>query len=193
MSAISGAPIVVTGGSATSGGPVGSTFFTRSSLRGTAARPTAMSPKLRAKLKHFGKRAALGRSGSDAKPRRHAVCHVAEDNTQDVPIRDDIRMQMITGATGGPSTMPPPRPGVREGAAGATIGQALVPVEPAAPRAPARPTSRRAITAAFLVQLIATAQQTPQTQMRRRRSPAEAAGLYRARIAAGLASPGRVV
>jgi hypothetical protein len=55
---------------------------------------------------------------------------------------------------------------------------ALVPIAPA--RTPARPAGRAH--AAFLVHLIATRRELPQTRARRRVEPGEAAHAYRARL-----------
>jgi len=55
---------------------------------------------------------------------------------------------------------------------------ALVPI---APVGPARPAGR--VHAAFLVHLIATRRELPQTRVRRRVEPGEAAQAYRARLA----------
>jgi hypothetical protein len=62
-------------------------------------------------------------------------------------------------------------------------GTALVPIAPARAPDPLSRPARRPL-AAFLVHLIATARQAPQTRSRRRLEPGEAAGRYRATLAA---------
>jgi hypothetical protein len=60
-------------------------------------------------------------------------------------------------------------------------GRALVPTT--ALRANQTGGARRPVTAAFLAQLIATAQQAPQTRSRRRTDPDHACAVYRDRLA----------
>jgi hypothetical protein len=62
-------------------------------------------------------------------------------------------------------------------------GTALVPIAPARAPDPLGRPARRPL-AAFLVHLIATDRQAPQTRSRRRLEPGEAAGHYRATLAA---------
>jgi hypothetical protein len=62
-------------------------------------------------------------------------------------------------------------------------GTALVPIEPTRAPDPLGRPARRPL-AAFLVHLIATDRQAPQTRPRRRLEPGEAAGHYRATLVA---------
>jgi len=62
--------------------------------------------------------------------------------------------------------------------------QALVAVAPIVRADAPAPLARRAASAAFLTQLIATREQLPQTRERRRAEPADAIAVYAARLAA---------
>jgi hypothetical protein len=75
-----------------------------------------------------------------------------------------------------------------EGTGEAGAGRALIAVAPATPGDPPPATSSRRPSANFLAQLIATAQQAPQTRVRRRADPAVAITSYRA-AAADLGAP----
>jgi hypothetical protein len=63
-------------------------------------------------------------------------------------------------------------------------GQALVVVAPVVRSDAPAPVARRAASAAFLAQLIATREQLPQTRERRRAEPADAIAVYAAALAA---------
>ena len=65
-----------------------------------------------------------------------------------------------------------------------TKSQALVAVAPIVRADAPAPLARRAASAAFLTQLIATREQLPQTRERRRAEPADAIAVYAARLAA---------
>src|SRR5262245_2754498 len=66
----------------------------------------------------------------------------------------------------------------------AAQSRALVAVAPIVRSDAPAPVARRAASAAFLAQLIATREQLPQTRERRRAEPADAIAVYAARIAA---------
>jgi len=65
-----------------------------------------------------------------------------------------------------------------------TKSQALVAVAPIVRSDAPAPLARRATSAAFLAQLIATREQLPQTRERRRAEPADAIAVYAATLAA---------